>query len=68
MEGLLVCDVIHKDEAHGSAVVSSGDGPVPLLSRRVLERYRTLLLLVTNKCTCMHTQTHTYTVTQITSS
>merc|ERR1719431_583935 len=34
-EGLLVGDVVHEDEAHGAAVVGRGDGPVPLLARRV---------------------------------
>ena len=38
VEGLLVGDVIHKDEAHGSSVVSCGDGAVTLLARRVLEK------------------------------
>lgn len=37
-EWLLVGDVVHEDEAHGSAVVGCGDGPVPLLSCRVLLR------------------------------
>ena len=37
VEGLLVGDVIHEDEAHGAAVVGCGDGAVTLLPRRVLE-------------------------------
>ena len=37
VEGLLVGDVIHQNEAHSAAVVSCGDGAVPLLPRRVLE-------------------------------
>lgn len=37
-EGLLVGDVVHQDEAHGSTVVCSGDGPVALLARRILHR------------------------------
>ena len=36
VEGLLVGDVIHEDEAHGAAVVGRGDGAVTLLPRRVL--------------------------------
>lgn len=35
-EGLLVGDVIHEQEAHGSSVVSCGDGAIPLLSCCVL--------------------------------
>ena len=36
-EGLLVGDVIHEDEAHGSTVVGCCDSPVALLSSRVLQ-------------------------------
>lgn len=36
-KGLLVGDVIHQDKAHGSTVVCSGDGPVALLARCVLQ-------------------------------
>lgn len=35
-EGLLVGNVIHEQEAHGSAVVGCGDCAVALLARRVL--------------------------------
>lgn len=35
VEGLLVGDVIHEDEAHGSPVVSCGDCPVALLASSV---------------------------------
>lgn len=35
-EGLLVGDVIHEQEAHGSTVVGRGDGPVTLLACCVL--------------------------------
>lgn len=35
-KGLLIGDVVHEDEAHGPAVVGSGDGPVALLARCVL--------------------------------
>lgn len=35
-ERLLVGDVVHEYEAHGAPVVGGGDGPVPLLARRVL--------------------------------
>lgn len=35
-EGLLVGDVIHEQEAHGSAVVGRGDCPVALLACCVL--------------------------------
>lgn len=37
VEGLLVGDVVHEDEAHGASVVGCGDGPVALLARRVLD-------------------------------
>lgn len=37
VEGFLVGDVVHEDEAHGPAVVGGGDGAVPLLPGRVLE-------------------------------
>lgn len=36
VKGLLVGDVVHEDEAHGSPVVGCGDGPVPLLPCCVL--------------------------------
>lgn len=36
VEGLLVGDVVHEDEAHGASVVGCGDGTVTLLTRRVL--------------------------------
>jgi hypothetical protein len=36
VEGVLVGDVIHQQEAHGSSVVGCGDGTVALLSRCVL--------------------------------
>lgn len=32
VEGLLIGDVIHQDEAHGSAVIGRCDGTVPLLA------------------------------------
>ena len=35
-KGLLVGNIIHEQEAHGSAVVGCGDGTVALLARRVL--------------------------------
>lgn len=38
IEGLLVGDVVHEDEAHGAPVVGCRDGPVPLLPRCVLGR------------------------------
>lgn len=37
VERLLVGDVVHEDEAHGSPVVCRGDGAVTLLTCRVLE-------------------------------
>lgn len=37
VEGLLVGDVVHEDEAHGASVVGCGDGAVTLLTCRVLE-------------------------------
>lgn len=35
-EGFLVGNIIHQQEAHGSAVVGGGDCTVALLARRVL--------------------------------
>ena len=35
VEALLIGDVVHQHDAHGAAVVGRGDGPEPLLSRRV---------------------------------
>ena len=35
VEGLLVGDVVHDDGPEGVPVVGRGDGPVPLLPRRV---------------------------------
>ena len=35
VETLLVGNIIDKHDAHGPAVVGRGDGPEPLLSRRV---------------------------------
>lgn len=40
IEGLLVGDVVHEDEAHGAPVVGCRDGPIPLLPRRVLGKKR----------------------------
>lgn len=40
IEGLLVGDVIHQNEAHGPTVIGCGDGPVPLLPSCVLGRKR----------------------------
>lgn len=37
IEGVLVSDVIHKQEAHGSSVVGCGNGAISLLSCCVLE-------------------------------
>ena len=36
IEGLLIGDVIHQNEAHGPTVIGRGDGPVPLLPSCVL--------------------------------
>ena len=38
VEGLLVGDVIHQDEAHGTAVVGRRDRPVPLLPGCILKK------------------------------
>ena len=35
VEGLLVGDVVHDDRPQSVPVVGGGDGPVPLLARRV---------------------------------
>lgn len=40
IEGLLVGDVVHEDEAHGTPVVGCGDSSVPFLPRRVLWKRR----------------------------
>lgn len=40
IEGLLVGDVVHEDEAHGTPVVGCGDSSVPFLPRRVLWKKR----------------------------
>lgn len=37
IEGLLVGNVVHEDEAHGSSVVSCGDGAVTLLTCCILD-------------------------------
>lgn len=39
-KGLLVGDVIHEQETHGSAVVGCGDRPVALLACCVLEKWQ----------------------------
>lgn len=41
-EGLLVGNVIHEQEAHGSTVVGCGDGPVALLACCVLGKQRSV--------------------------
>ena len=35
-EWFFVCHIVHKDEAHGPAVVGGGDGSIPLLPGSVL--------------------------------
>ena len=35
-EGFFICDVIHKNESHSTAVVGSCDRSIPFLPRRVL--------------------------------
>ena len=35
-EGFFICDVIHKNESHSTAVVSSCNRSIPFLPRRVL--------------------------------
>ena len=37
-EGLLVCDIVHEDETHGSAVVRRRYRSISLLARRVLAK------------------------------
>lgn len=41
-EGLLVGNVIHEQEAHGSTVVGRGDGPVALLACCVLGKQQSV--------------------------
>jgi len=36
VEGFFVGDVVHQDESHRAPVVGGGDGPVPLLTGRIL--------------------------------
>lgn len=38
IEGFLIGNVIHQNEAHGPTVIGCGDGPVSLLSSSVLHR------------------------------
>lgn len=59
VEGLLIGDVIHEDEAHGSAVVSGGDSPVPLLPCRILETWHAH----THTHACKHAHTYTGCIT-----
>ena len=43
-EGLLVCDIVHEDETHGSAVVRRRYRSISLLARRVLAKQFTFIL------------------------
>lgn len=45
-ERLLVGDVIHEDEAHGSTIVRRGDGAVSLLTGSILKNTHKTALLV----------------------
>ncbi len=47
IEGVLVSDVVHEQEAHGSSVIGCGDGTVALLPCCILH---------------LHTQTNTFLV------
>ena len=42
-EGLLVCDIVHEDETHGSAVVRRRYRSISLLASRVLAKQITLI-------------------------
>ena len=42
-EGLLVCDIVHEDETHGSAVVRRRYCSISLLARRVLAKQFTFI-------------------------
>lgn len=39
IEGVLVGDIIHEDEAHGSPVIRRGDRPVALLTSSILHQH-----------------------------
>ena len=39
-EGFFICDVIHKNESHSTAVIGSCDRSIPFLPRRVLHVWR----------------------------
>ncbi len=45
-ERLLVSDVIHEDEAHGSTIVRRGDGAVSLLPGSILDNTHKTAFLV----------------------
>ena len=42
-EGLFVCDIVHEDETHGSAVVRRRYRSISLLARRVLAKQFTFI-------------------------
>ena len=42
-EGLFVCDIVHEDETHGSAVVRRRYCSISLLARRVLAKQFTFI-------------------------
>lgn len=46
VEGILVGNVIHENEAHGSSVVSCGNGAVTFLASRVLRKEKSNLITV----------------------
>ena len=48
VETLLVGDVVHQHDAHGAPVVGRGDGPEPLLARRVPDLQLDLLAVQLN--------------------
>lgn len=37
VEGFLVRNIVHQKEPHSAAVISRGDGAIPLLPRRILK-------------------------------
>lgn len=37
IERILICDIVHKKEAHRSSIISRRDGPVSFLAGGILE-------------------------------
>lgn len=48
IEWFFIGDIVHENKAHSSAVVSSSDGSISFLSRRVLQHQQSLVWLNSN--------------------